>query len=101
MARLRCVYCDMDGTLLGRRASFLHDADGSFSLLGARALEACARADVEFVIYSGRQRATLLRDARTLGVRSYVFEAGAGVVLDGEVHWLTGAYKPEDGRTVR
>ena len=41
------------------RASFLHDAEGTFSLLGARALEACARAGVEVVIYSGRQRATL------------------------------------------
>ncbi len=72
MAPLRCVYCDLDGTLLGRRASFLHDADGSFSLLGARALEACARADVEFVIYSGRQRATLLArrpDARRAQLR--------------------------------
>jgi phosphoglycolate phosphatase len=101
MTPLRCVYCDLDGTLLGRRASFLHDADGNFSLLGARALEACARANVEFVIYSGRQRASLLRDAPTLGLRSYVFEAGAGVVLDGEIHWLTGAYKPDDGRNVR
>ena len=100
-APLRCVYCDLDGTLLGRRASFLHDADGDFSLLGARALEACARAGVEVVIFSGRQRATLLRDARTLGVRSYVFEAGAGVVLDGELHWLTGPYRPDDGRSVR
>jgi hydroxymethylpyrimidine pyrophosphatase-like HAD family hydrolase len=100
MARLRCVYCDLDGTLLGARASFLHDAEGSFSLLGARALEACARADVEVVPYSGRQRATLLRDARTLGLRSYVFEAGAGVVLDGELHWLTGDLVPRDGKTI-
>jgi phosphoglycolate phosphatase len=101
MARLRCVYCDLDGTLLGARASFLHDAEGRFSLLGARALEACARADVEVVLYSGRQRATLLRDARTLGLRSYVFEAGAGVVLDGELHWLTGSWQPDGDRNVR
>ena len=44
---LRCVYCDLDGTLLGADASFLHDAEGGFSLLGARALEACARAGAE------------------------------------------------------
>jgi len=91
---LRCVYCDLDGTLLGGDASFLHDAEGSFSLLGARALEACSRAGVEVVPYSGRQRATLLRDARILGLRSYVFEAGAGVVVDGELHWLTGDLLP-------
>jgi hydroxymethylpyrimidine pyrophosphatase-like HAD family hydrolase len=101
MAPLRCVYCDLDGTLLGAGASFLHDAQGSFSLLGARALEACDRAGVEFVPFSGRQRATLLRDARTLGLPSYVFEAGAGVVLDGELHWLTGQYRPDGDGTVR
>jgi hydroxymethylpyrimidine pyrophosphatase-like HAD family hydrolase len=95
MAPLRCVYCDLDGTLLGADASFLHDAEGAFSLLGARALEACARAGAEVVFYSGRQRATLLRDARTLGVRSYVFEAGAGVVLDGELHWLTRTHREQ------
>ena len=102
MAPLRCVYCDLDGTLLGRGASFLHDADGSFSLLGARALEACARAGrrVRHLLRAAGAR-RCCRDARMLGVRSYVFEAGAGVVLDGEVHWLTGASEPRDGRNVR
>ena len=100
MAPLRCVYCDLDGTLLGRGASFLHDAEGSFSLLGARALEACARAEVEVVLYSGRRRSSLFGDARMLGVRSWAFEAGAGFVLDGELHWLTDALAPHDGETI-
>ena len=100
MTPLRCVYVDLDGTLLGAGASFLHDAEGSFSLLGARALEACARAGAEVVIYSGRRRVTLFHDARLLGVRSYAFEAGAGFVLDGELHWLTGDVAPRDGETI-
>jgi hydroxymethylpyrimidine pyrophosphatase-like HAD family hydrolase len=100
MAPLRCVYCDLDGTLLGGGASFLHDAEGDFSLLGARALEACARVGAEVVIYSGRRRTTLFHDARILGVRSYAFEAGAGFVLDGELHWLTGDLVPRDGETI-
>ena len=100
MPPLRCVYCDLDGTLLGGGASFLHDADGAFSLLGARALEACARADVEVVLYSGRRRTTLFHDARLLGVRSYAFEAGAGFVLDGELHWLTSELPLRDGETI-
>ena len=54
-------------------------------MLGARALEACARADVEVVPYSGRRQSTLLHDAVLLGLRSYIFEAGCGMVLDGEV----------------
>jgi phosphoglycolate phosphatase len=86
---LRCVYVDLDGTLLGRRGSLLHDADGAFTLLGARALEACERAGVEAVPFSGRTGHGLGRDARLLGLSSYVFEAGAGVAVDGEVHWLT------------
>lgn len=97
---LRCVYVDLDGTLLGAGASVLRDAEGGFSLLGPRALEACARAGAEVVIYSGRRRETLFHDARILGVSSYAFEAGAGVVLDGELHWLTGDMVPRDGRTI-
>jgi hydroxymethylpyrimidine pyrophosphatase-like HAD family hydrolase len=85
---LRAAYVDMDGTLLGRRASLLLDADGAFTLLGARALEACARADVEVVPYSGRRQTTLLHDARMLGLASYIFEAGCGMVLDGELQRL-------------
>jgi hydroxymethylpyrimidine pyrophosphatase-like HAD family hydrolase len=85
---LRAAYIDMDGTLLGRRASLFLDADGAFTLLGARALEACTRAEVEVVPYSGRRQTTLLHDARMLGVRSYIFEAGCGMVLDGEVERL-------------
>jgi hydroxymethylpyrimidine pyrophosphatase-like HAD family hydrolase len=100
-APLRCVYTDLDGTLLGAGASFLHDAEGGFSLLSARALEACARAEVEVVIFSGRQRQTLYRDARTLGLSSYVFEAGAGVVLDGEVHWLLDGFEHSEDHPVR
>jgi hydroxymethylpyrimidine pyrophosphatase-like HAD family hydrolase len=80
----------MDGTLLGRRASLFHDADGAFTMLGARALEACARAEVEVVPYSGRRRSTLLHNAVMLGLRSWIFEAGCGMVVDGEVESLVG-----------
>ena len=97
---LRAAYLDMDGTLLGRGASLFHDGDGSFTMLGARAIEACARAGVEIVPYSGRRHATLLHDTRLLGVRSYIFEAGCGLVLDGELEWLTDGLEPRDGETI-
>jgi hydroxymethylpyrimidine pyrophosphatase-like HAD family hydrolase len=97
---LRCVYVDLDGTLIGRDGSLLRDADGGFSLLGVRALEACHRAGVEVVIYSGRRQQTVFYDARLMGITSYAFEAGAGVVLDGELHWLTGDLVPRDGKTI-
>ena len=54
---IRCVYTDLDGTLLGRGASLFRDAGGAFTLLPARALEACHRAGVEVVRHRHRLRA--------------------------------------------
>src|SRR3712207_868500 len=91
---LRGVYLDLDGTLLGRGASLLRDHEGDFTLLGVRALEACHRAGAEVVLYSGRRRAQVMEDARLLGQTAYVFEAGCGLVIDGELTWLTDGMVP-------
>jgi phosphoglycolate phosphatase len=93
-SRVRCMYVDLDGTLLGRGASLLHDGEGAVSIDGVRAVQACLRADVEVVLMSGRRRAQVFEDARLLGQSSYIFEAGACVVLEGEQHWLTGELMP-------
>jgi hydroxymethylpyrimidine pyrophosphatase-like HAD family hydrolase len=69
----RCLYVDLDGTLLGRRASLLHDGDGEVSIDGVRAVQACLRADVEVVLMSGRRRVQVAEDARLLGQDSYIF----------------------------
>jgi hypothetical protein len=76
---LRCAYVDLDHTLRGAGGSILHDADGAFTLLGARALEACARADVELVVYADEDPAEA---ARLLGLRAWI--AGDVLVLDGD-----------------
>ena len=91
---------DLDGTLLGRGASLLHDGEGAFTLLGVRALEACGRADVEVVLYSGRRRAQVHEDARLIGGRAFIFEAGSGLEMDGELTWLTGDLEPVHGVTI-
>ena len=90
----RCMYVNLDGTLLGRGASLLHDGDGAVTLDGVRAIQACLRAGVEVVLMSGRRRAQVFEDARLLGQSSFIYEAGACVVLDGEEHWLTGDLMP-------
>jgi phosphoglycolate phosphatase len=90
----RCLYLDLDGTLLGRRASLLHDGEGAVSIEGVRAVQACLRAGTEVVLMSGRRRAQVFEDARLLGQDSYIFEAGACVVMNGEEHWLTGELLP-------
>ena len=97
---LRAVYTDLDGTLLGKGASLFRDADGGFTLLPARALEACHRAGVEVVLKSGRRRAQVMEDARLIGQSSYIFEVGAGMSIDGELTWLTGDLQPREGLTV-
>jgi hydroxymethylpyrimidine pyrophosphatase-like HAD family hydrolase len=86
-----CLYVDFDGTLLGADGAVTRDGEGAFTLLGLRALEACQRAGVIVVPMSGRPRAMLAGDARLLGLGDYVFEAGAGFVLDGELHRLVDA----------
>jgi hydroxymethylpyrimidine pyrophosphatase-like HAD family hydrolase len=80
-ARARCVYLDLDGTLLGRGASLLHDGEGAVNIDSVRAVQACLRANVEVVLMSGRRRAQVFEDARLLGQSAYIFEAGACVVL--------------------
>jgi hydroxymethylpyrimidine pyrophosphatase-like HAD family hydrolase len=97
---LRCVYTDLDGTLLGRGASLFRDGEGNFTLLAARALEACHRAGVEVVIKSGRRKAQVMEDARLLGQTSYIYEVGSGLVIDGEETFLTGELQPREGKTV-
>jgi phosphoglycolate phosphatase len=97
---LRCVYTDLDGTLLGKGASLFRTADGDFTLLAARALEACHRAGVEVVIKSGRRRAQVMEDARLIGQSSYIFEVGAAMVVDGETTFLTGGFQPREGESV-
>ena len=91
---MRCLYVDLDGTLLGPNASLLRGADGGFSALSIRALEACWRADVEVVLYSGRRQGSVFESARLIGSSAYIFELGCGLVLDDEPEWLTDGLVP-------
>jgi hydroxymethylpyrimidine pyrophosphatase-like HAD family hydrolase len=91
---VRCLYLDLDGTLLGKGASLLHDGEGAVAIDGVRAVQACLRAGVEVVLMSGRRKMQLAEDARLLGGSSYIYEAGACVVVESEEHWLTGNMQP-------
>ena len=97
---LRCIYTDLDGTLLGPGGSLFRNADGDFSLIAARGLEACARAGVEVVIKSGRREQNVMDCARLIGQSAYIFEIGAGLVIDGERTLMTGDWQPRDGKTI-
>jgi len=97
---LRCVYTDLDGTLLGGGSSLFRDAAGGFSMAQARGLEACHRAGVEVVIMSGRREAQVHEAARLMGQNSYIYEAGCAFAIDGETTLLTGDLVPDEDGTV-
>ena len=92
---LRCLYTDLDGTLLGRDGNLFGDADGNFSRTQALMLEACHRAGVEVVIMSGRREDTVRSDSRLIGQTSYIYEAGCAMVIDRERTYLTGEWLPD------
>ena len=96
---LRCLYTDLDGTLLGRFGSLFRDAEGNFSRMQALTFEACHRAGVEVVIMSGRREAQIQADARLFGQTSYIYEAGCGMVIDGERTYLSGSWVPDESGT--
>lgn len=93
---MQCVYVDLDGTLLGPGASLLRGEDGRFSALAVRALEACWRAEVEVVLFSGRKQSSVFEAARLIGSQAYIFELGCGLVIDDELEWLTGEFVPSE-----
>jgi len=97
---LRCVYTDLDGTLLGKGSSLFRDAEGSFSLAQSRGLEACHRAGVEVVIMSGRREPQVHEAARLMGQTSYIYEAGCAFAIEGETTVLTGDLVPDEQGTV-
>ncbi|HKF00327.1 MAG TPA: HAD hydrolase family protein [Actinomycetes bacterium] len=87
--RPRVLFSDVDGTLVGRRASLLADLDGRPTLVAASALVAAHTAGLEIVLVSGRTRAQLQESGRLLGVRDAVAELGTVLVVDGgaELEW--------------
>jgi phosphoglycolate phosphatase len=97
---LRCVYTDLDGTLLGHRASLFRDAEGGFSSAQSRAIEACFRAGVEIVIMSGRREPQVHELARIMGQTSYIYEAGCAFAIEGETTLLTAPMAPNEDGTI-
>lgn len=75
-ARVRVVYTDLDGTMLGRGGSFFLGPDGDPTLEPAEALLAARAAGVDVVPTSGRALRGLLADARLLGLETIIAEMG-------------------------
>ena len=46
------------------------------------------------MLYSGRGQSSVFECARMIGSAAYTFEVGCGLVIDGELEWLTDGVKP-------
>jgi hypothetical protein len=82
LAGIHVVYTDLDGTMLGRNGSFLHDPGGEPTLEPAEALLAARAASVDVVPVSGRALRGLQTDARLLGLPTVIAEMGAQISYD-------------------
>ncbi|MFA5891751.1 MAG: HAD family phosphatase [Actinomycetota bacterium] len=77
LSGVEVVYTDLDGTMLGKNGSFLHDPGGAATTEPAEALLAARAAGVDVVPVSGRGLRGLQADARILGLGTVIAEMGA------------------------
>lgn len=75
--RIRVVYTDLDGTMVGPFGCFVRAADGTLTTEPAEALVALLAAGIDLVLVSGRTRAQLTEAARIFGADGFVAEMGA------------------------
>ena len=77
MTRVRIVYSDLDGTMVGPGGCFFRAEDRLLTLAPARALIALHEAGIALVLVSGRSRASLSEAANIFGADGYIGEMGA------------------------
>lgn len=84
LARVRYVFTDLDGTMMGPGSCVLLNADGDHSLAFVQTLIELKRVGVEVVLTSGRNRSMMHEDSRLLGLTSYIGEMGGLIMYDRE-----------------
>ena len=80
--RVRVVYTDLDGTMLGRGGAFVRRPDGALTSEPTKALLEALELDVDVVPATGRSLRGLLGDARMLGLKTVIAEMGAIISYD-------------------
>ncbi|MDQ4037617.1 MAG: HAD hydrolase family protein [Actinomycetota bacterium] len=81
--KVRIVYSDLDGTMVGPRGSFWLDADRRLTDVPGRALLDLHRAGIDLVLVSGRTRLQLVEAGRIFGADGFIAELGSVVAWSG------------------
>ena len=82
LARMRYVFTDLDGTMMGPNSTVLANAAGEPSLDFVQTLIELKQAGVSVVPTSGRNRAMMREDTRLLGLNAFISEMGGIVMTD-------------------
>ncbi|MDI6891988.1 MAG: HAD hydrolase family protein [Actinomycetota bacterium] len=101
LGRVRVVYTDVDGTLLGPGGCLFLAANKKYTLKPAKAIIAAQKRGLDIVMISGRSARQLHGDARILGLKNYIAELGCQIVYDlGRKNILNVGDFPCEGKTV-
>jgi hypothetical protein len=82
MPRIKVLYADVDGTMVGPLGNLLWDSHRTPTLAAAEALVRAVREGLEVVALTGRARAGMFEFARVLGLQSWICELGGIRVYD-------------------
>lgn len=104
LAKIKYVFTDLDATMLAPGSCVLRNNQGEPSLELVEAVVALAKAGIEVIPCSGRNRSMIHEDCRVLGLNSYIGEMGGLIMADlhaNDWEYFTGnmEYDPACGDT--
>jgi hydroxymethylpyrimidine pyrophosphatase-like HAD family hydrolase len=82
VSRVKVLYADVDGTMVGPLGNLFWDSARTPTLAAAEALVRAVREGLEVVALTGRARAGMFEFARVLGLSSWICELGGIRVYD-------------------
>ncbi len=98
--KIRVLYSDLDGSMLGPGGNFFLSAEKKSTLLPSISLLALKEKGVDITLISGRSVAQLKELSRVLGIDNYIAEAGCQIVRSGKSIGRTYDYNHGDSRTL-
>lgn len=82
LGKVRVIYTDLDGTMMGPAGNFFLNMEREYTLRPARALIEALKRGVDVVPVSGRSGRQLRENVRLLGLNNYIAELGVELVYN-------------------